>query len=338
MKNLISKKQITQILRDDYKYLKTIFPQDQIFGIFTYGKVNYGFAEKIEDVKIKMYYLPSLEEICTSITFKDEIIEYNNHTINIKDIRLILDNILNQEGTTMECFFTNNYIITPKFKTVYMDNIIAKREEIFRCNPKKRIEHSVSKAFEDLKAYLEEGDVERLFEACRRRLASSLYLAGEAVEDCIQLKKDYHKTYLLSIKRGQALPNMEEVVKDLEDMREQAQELEVHPELENMVTQGIVEIMKIALSKTISADEFLSQLTTPEQNALKIIMQYLENGEGIVSVSKLVEKHEYSRPVFKSVLNKMKDMDIAELTNMGVKGTHIKIIDGVFLNIDEFID
>jgi hypothetical protein len=34
----------------------------------------------------------------------------------------------------------------------------------------------------------------------------------------------------------------------------------------------------------------------------------------------------------------MKDAEIAELTNMGVKGTHIKIIDGVFLNIDEFID
>ena len=338
MKNLISKKQIDQILRDDYKYLKTLFPQDQIFGVFTYGKVNYGFAEKIEDIKVKMYYLPSLEEICTSITFKDETIEYNNHTITIKDIRLILDNILNQEGTTMECFFTNNYIITPKFKTVYMDNIIGKREEIFHCNPKKRVEHSVEKAFEDLQVYFDEGNTESLFEACRRRLAISMYLAGEAVQDCIQLKKDYHKTYLLSIKRGQSLPNIEEVVKDLEDMRQQAQDLEVYPELEQMVTQGIIEIMKIALSKTISTDEFLNQLTNPEQGALKIIMSYLEQGEGVVSISQLVANHNYSRPVFKSVLNKMKDAEIAELTNMGVKGTFIKIIDGGFLDIDEFID
>lgn len=131
---------------------------------------------------------------------------------------------------------------------------------------------------------------------------------------------------------------MEEVKEDLENMNAQAAKMEIHPELESMVTESIVDIMKIALSKTISADEFLSQLTSPEQSALKIIMQYLENGEGVVSISKLVENHEYSRPVFKSVLNKMKDMSIAELTNMGVKGTHIKIIDGVFLNIDEFID
>ena len=42
--------------------------------------------------------------------------------------------------------------------------------------------------------------------------------------------------------------------------------------------------------------------------------------------------------VFKSVLQKMKDMEIAEINNMGVKGTAIKIIDGVFLHIDNYID
>ena len=336
--NKISKEKINKILKDDYKYLKTLYPQDQIFGLFTFGKVNYGFAEKVEDILVKMYYLPSLEEMCTSIEFKDEVIEYNNHHIIIKDIRLILDNILKQEGTTMECFFSENYNITPKFKTVYMDNIIAKREEIFRCNPKKRVEQSVSKAFEDLKVYLSEANTERLFEACRRRLATSLYLAGEAVQDCIQLKKDYHRTYLWSIKNGQALPNLEEVVKDLEEMKNRASTMEVHPELEAMVTETIVEIMKIALTKSISADEFLNMLTPAEQGALKDIMQNLTGGEGVVSVSKLVESGNYSRPVYKSVLNKMKDAEIADLTNMGVKGTHIKIIDGVFLNIDEYID
>lgn len=336
--NKISQTELNKILKDDYKYLKTLYPQDQIFGVFTFGKINYGFAESVSDIQVKMYYLPSLEEMCTSIEFKDEEIEYNNHKIIVKDIRLILDNILKQEGTTMECFFSENYIITPKFKTVYMDNIIAKREEIFHCNPKKRVEQSVNRAFEDLKVYLSEANTERLFEACRRRLATSLYLAGEAVQDCIQLKKDYHRTYLWSIKNGQSLPNIEEVVKDLEGMRRKASTMEIHPELEAMVTETIVEIMKIALTKSISADEFLSMLTPAEQGALKDIMQNINNGEGVVSVSKLVESGSYSRPVYKSVLNKMKDAEIADLTNMGVKGTHIKIIDGVFLNIDEYID
>ena len=336
--NKISKTEINKILKDDYKYLKTLYPQDQIFGVFTFGKVNYGFAESTSDILVKMYYLPTLEEMCTSIDFKDEVIEYNNHHIIIKDIRLILDNILKQEGTTMECFFSNNYIITPKFKTVYMDNIIAKREEIFHSNPKKRVEHSVERAYAELQEYAETKNTEHLFEACRKRLATSLYLAGEAVQDCIQLKKDYHRTYLWSIKNGQAFPNLDEVKQDLEEMKATAATLEVHPELETMVTETIVEIMKIALTKSISADEFLSMLTPAEQGALKIIMEHVTDGEGVVSISKLVEGGDYSRPVFKSVLNKMKDAEIADLTNMGVKGTHIKIIDGVFLNIDEYID
>ena len=67
-------------------------------------------------------------------------------------------------------------------------------------------------------------------------------------------------------------------------------------------------------------------------------MQYVENGEGAVSISHLTNTSGMSRPVFKSVLQKMKDMQIAEINNMGVKGTHIKIIDGVFLNIDDYID
>lgn len=194
--NKISNDEVEKILQDDYKYLQTLFPQDQIFGIFTYGDFNYGFAETIKDLKVKMYYLPTLEEMCTNLVLKNETIEYNNHTINIKDIRLILDNILKQEGTVMECFFAEHNIITPKFKKVYMDTIASKREEIFRYSPKARIEYTVKQAYEEIQDFLKTNNYNSLFNACRRRLCSQLYLNGELVEDCICFKKDYHITYL----------------------------------------------------------------------------------------------------------------------------------------------
>ena len=50
--NKISNDEVEKILQDDYKYLQTLFPQDQIFGIFTYGDFNYGFAETIKDLVI----------------------------------------------------------------------------------------------------------------------------------------------------------------------------------------------------------------------------------------------------------------------------------------------
>ena len=131
---------------------------------------------------------------------------------------------------------------------------------------------------------------------------------------------------------------MDEVTSDLEEMKAKAETLENHPELEQLVKDTIVNIIKIALIKTVDVKEFLQNLTNPEKDALKVIMRNLKDGEGIVSISQAVNSSNLSRPVFKSVLNKMKDMEIAELTNMGVKGTHVKIIDGIFLNIDDYID
>ena len=54
--NKLSEKTIEQILKEDYKYLKTIYPQDRILGVFTYGYVNYGFCENISEIQIKMFW------------------------------------------------------------------------------------------------------------------------------------------------------------------------------------------------------------------------------------------------------------------------------------------
>lgn len=334
----ISQDKIKQLLKNDYKYLNTIYPNDRILGIFTYGLVNYGFAKDESDIRVKMYYLPSFEEMCTSVELIDEEIFYNNHTINVKDIRLILDNILNQEETAMECFFSKNYIITPKFKKVFEESIFAKREDIFHCNPRLRVQNSMERAFSSLELYEKTQNPEYLFDVCRRRLSTDLYLHGIKVEDCLTLKKDYHINYLWSIKNGTAMPNLEEVKQDLNKMSSMADGAEVHPEQEELVKECIIEIMKIAATKTISRDEFLAILTDIEKTALKVIMQYLTDGEGAVSITQLTNENNMSRPVFKSVLQKMKDAEIAEINNMGVKGTHINIIDGAFLNIDDFID
>ena len=334
----ISQDKIKQLLKEDYKYLNTIYPNDRILGVFTYGLVNYGFAKDESDIKVKMYYLPSFEEMCTNLKLIDEELFYNNHTINVKDIRLILDNILNQEETAMECFFSKNYIITPKFKKVFEENIIEKREDIFHCNPRLRVLNSVERAFSSLSLYEKTQNSEYLFDVCRRRLSTDLYLSGTKVEDCLTLKKDYHINYLWSIKNNIIMPNLEEVKQDLIRMENAADGAIVHPEQEQLVKECITEIMKIALTKTVRKEDLLAVLTETEKNAFKVILAKLTDGEGAVSISQLTNESGFSRPVFKSVLQKLKDMEIAEINNMGVKGTYINIIDGAFLDIDSFID
>ena len=78
---------------------------------------------------------------------------------------------------------------------------------------------------------------------------------------------------------------------------------------------------------------FEELLTTTEQKALKIVIEHLENGrQGNISISQLVANSSISRPVFKNLIQKMKDNSVAEIENQGVKGTYIKIIDGHLLS------
>ena len=134
------------------------------------------------------------------------------------------------------------------------------------------------------------------------------------------------------------MPNLEEVKQDLERMVNAADGAIVHPEQEQLVKECIIEIMKIALTKTVHKEDLLAALTETEKSAFKVILAKLIDGEGAVSISQLTTESGISRPVFKSVLQKLKDMEIAEINNMGVKGTYINIIDGAFLDIDSFID
>ena len=90
--------------------------------------------------------------------------------------------------------------------------------------------------------------------------------------------------------------------------------------------------MKVALTDMSSEGNFLSLLTKTEVQAFEIILQHLNDGyEGNISISQLTEDSKISRPVFKNTLQKMKDNNVAEIINQGVKGMYIKVIDGDIL-------
>ena len=337
--NKLTDSKIKNILLEDYKHLKKIYNEDKILGVFTYGKVNYGFAEDTNDMSVKMIYLPGFEELCYLTEPINTTVEYNNHFIKVIDIRLVLQDMLQQEPITMETFFSDYYIITPKFEKVFMDNIYTNREVIFHCNKRHLIQNLIKNAKQMLQEYKESNDLDLLFEVCRIRIFCFLYLSGAACENCINLKKDFHIKYLWAIKHGDIEPDIIEIEQDFEDMLEQVETSKTnHSACEELSRTGVVEIMKIAMTITIKEDDFLKMLTDTEKSALKLIVESLDNGEGNISITQLTQSSNISRPVFKNILQKLKDMQIAEVNNMGVKGMYIKIIDGTFLTIDKSID
>ena len=67
-------------------------------------------------------------------------------------------------------------------------------------------------------------------------------------------------------------------------------------------------------------------LSKTEQRAFSELENYLPQGEGSVSISQLCFDTKISRPVYKSLFQKLKECGLIEIKNQGVNGTYIKFI------------
>ena len=334
--NVITDEQIEVILNEQMNYLKSTYDEKQCLGLFTYGKVNYGFAEKLDDIKTVLCYIPSFEELCTTIyPLKIKYItDDKNRKIRICDIRLLYELAISQEDIIIEAIFSKYHIINPRYKKTFDKYVFTNIEDIFNNSKKFILENSIHKGLSMLNQYQEDSNPEKLFEACRLRIACELYISGASYEDCINLKKDYHINYLWQVLKEDLHPNTEEVKDNLYKLLEESAKFSEESDYKESIKVPIMELMKIALIDMMQTNQnFLSTLTKTEDQAFNIILNNLNAGyEGNISISQLIEHTNISRPVFKNVLQKMKDNLVAEIDNQGVKGTYVKIIDGNILS------
>lgn len=75
---------------------------------------------------------------------------------------------------------------------------------------------------------------------------------------------------------------------------------------------------------SVLVKDFFNALTENETIAFQSIREEI-GFSGNISVVKMIQKTNLSRPVFTSLLQKMEKYGIAEIKSQGVKGTHIEI-------------
>lgn len=92
----------------------------------------------------------------------------------------------------------------------------------------------------------------------------------------------------------------------------------------NLMEQGThIKDMKNQETSNINIEKLLSKT---EQKALLELKNYLPQGEGSISISQLCFDTKISRPVYKSLFQKLKECGLIEIKNQGVNGTYIKFI------------
>lgn len=92
----------------------------------------------------------------------------------------------------------------------------------------------------------------------------------------------------------------------------------------NLMEQGThIKDIKKQETSNINIEKLLSKT---EQKALLELKNYLPQGEGSISISQLCFDTKISRPVYKSLFQKLKECGLIEIKNQGVNGTYIKFI------------
>lgn len=268
-----------------------------------------------------VYYLPEQEDLY--ILPKDTIIDNGFH---LKEIRCMLEEYINDNYNFTKKILSDNYIINEEYQDLYEKYFKNNIENIFQ-NKKFQMEQLYIYAVQLINSYKQEISKEKLYEICKLRIFGLQYAANEKITDCLKIYKDYHIKYLSDILEGIITPSLEEIEEDFNKIRELSKDTNKYESIE-FLEQTLINIEKyILLNQKEKTQSFKDKLTQNEQDGLQIILSNLNNGEGNIIISKLVDNCNLSRPVFKNVLQKMKDFNIAEVINMGMKGTYVKLLD-----------
>lgn len=207
---------VTKHLQDVIKE----YPFSQIFGIFYVGAANYGLDTEKSDVDTRVLIVPTLKDLVYNTKpLSKTIIRENGEHIEVRDIRLVLQNFKKQNINSLEILFTKYKIINKKYQG-FWDVLTNCAESICYLNPGAAIKciqgmsiqkfrhlERMSKEREDIvKTYLY--DPKELYHLLRLEEFLTKYVRKkESYEECLYSNK---ATFLQDLKNGVDLPTLDE--------------------------------------------------------------------------------------------------------------------------------
>ena len=305
---------LDKMLQEEYNKQVKTYGENRILGTFLIGIANYGYAELEEEVKFITIYLPSFEELCLGDLSHNKV--FDNHNI-IYDLRKGY-NAAADYGQILEVLFSNNYIITQKYKELFTTLLYNNREKIAHINER----NGYIKSYSYAKRAFEKGD---LFEGVRISIAAKLYAEGKPANECYHIKDGIYQNYLWSCKRKQITVETDKILEEMECYIEDTPE-NINTTADAILKNAILEIISAALHESVSLDNFITCLTSTELKAWESLKSNMIDRTATISISKIIEETNISRPVWKNLLLKLEQNKIATVDNQGVKGTKITLL------------
>ena len=210
--NFHSDEWIMNRVMEHYKEAKTIIPEEQIIGIFYQGSGNYGLDTEASDVDTKLIVVPSLRDVALNHSaISTTHIRDNGEHIDIKDVRLILQNFKKQNINSLEILFTPYKYFGLSRYYQFWKNLEKPNEEIARYNPTRFIQTILGMSrstFQELEHRTPANaqlinkygyNSKKLCHLIRFNEVLRNYLDGKSFKECLLMSPDI-ADYLQSIK------------------------------------------------------------------------------------------------------------------------------------------
>lgn len=302
---------INSYLLEEYNFFTQKFGSSRILGTFLIGIGNYGFIESEKELLFVTVYLPTFDELCTADFSNDNQLSTHGKTYDIRKAY----HAESLEDRSLEMLFSNHYLLNPRYEDLFRKSLLNYRELIAKLDPEERLNKALIRA----KAALQ---VDDRFEAARLSIAASMYYNGKDCNECFHIKDTAHIQYLWACKNKQLELDAEQL---LEDMQYYCNNTENKRNFKasSTVKEGIVKIMGEALNDRVTIDAFITCLTPTEKKAWGFLENLFVDGAAVISISKIIEETNISRPVWKSLLEKLEKNRMGFVQNHGVSGTTI---------------
>lgn len=185
----------------------------EVVGLFLQGSQNYNLDYEDSDIDTKAIVLPTLDDIILNKkpVSHTHVMENEEH-IDVKDIRVMFENILKQNINFVEILFTDYKIINPKYSD-YLEELFREREMIAKYDVRTALNCMAGMQLEKFKALQHRYpttawkidkwgyDPKQLSHIIRIEDFMYKYINGIPYEECL-IYED--KFFMLEVKKGNA--------------------------------------------------------------------------------------------------------------------------------------
>lgn len=334
MIQLLTPTQVTEVLNSVYN--AAIEKEPRILFLSIIGKANYGFAQKPDEILFTGYYLPTFEDICDKdkITGKEKVlhIPYKGVTYDIilASVKELPYDLMEGYSYQIEAFYSHFIKINEKYRKVY-DKSFQNQPFLNAIQTSLYIKkHFISDMYSQLPK-APPATKNEYFQLMRSFTIVKMISQGKTYAESFRPTDDYIKYFLMDCLDTD--PKVLDIVEITKTTKDQIREFyrnvpDSRPNdmISKLAHKGVVAILRDSFQSATKGVDFLDCLTTTEKMAYNEILARMVDDEAIISISKITNETNISRPVYKAVMQKMAQQNIATITNMGVKGTKITML------------